>query len=71
MFTAILAIAGVLIAIAGIAYFIYNYWAQITAAWEWAQTAAAAVGQLLPDWLLPILVVFLLVTVLGIILKVI
>lgn len=71
MFTAVLAIAGVMIAIAGVAYFIYTYWAQITAAWEWAQTAAATIGQLLPDWLLPILIVFLLVTVLGIILKVI
>lgn len=71
MFTAILAIAGILILLAGIAYFIYNYWGQITAAWDWVQVAAAAIGQIIPSWLLPILGVVLLVTVIGIILKVI
>lgn len=71
MFTAILAIAGAVIIFGGIIYFVYTYWAQITAAWEWVQTAATSIGQLVPSWLLPVLGVVLLVTVIGIILKVI
>lgn len=71
MFTTLLAIAGAVILFGGVVYFVYTYWAQITAAWDWVQIAAASVSQLVPSWLLPVLGVVLLVTVIGIILKVI
>lgn len=70
MFTAILAILGLLVVIGGIAYFVVNYWSWISGAWSWASGLISGLSSLCPSWLAVFLGALVILALVGIVLKV-
>lgn len=69
MFTAILAIAGVLALVAVAAWFFVEYGAVIADMWSWALGTMRGVTAIFPDWLLPFVLIALALAVISLIVK--
>lgn len=57
MFATILAILGVLVLLGAFAAFLIKVWPYLVSAWDWMLSLLDLFRQLVPDWVLPLLVV--------------
>ena len=70
MLTAILAIAGLIIIIAAVAYLAWNYLDYIVNAWNWVAEAFNALVATVPGWAFVIVGAALLLAFLGILVRI-
>jgi hypothetical protein len=69
VFTAILIIAAVVIVLGTAAWFFYEHLDFVIGAWEWVKSAVDLLQDAVPGWVAPFLVVALVLSAIGIILK--
>lgn len=69
MLTAVLTIAAVIIVLGTAVWFFNEHLDFVLGAWEWVKTAVSILQESVPSWVAPFLVVALVLSAIGIILK--